>query len=122
MRASLCLDGDVLPDLARILRSAGQDVVSAHETGALGVTDEEQLEQASAEGRALFSFNYRDFIEIGRDWFASGRAHSGIILSYRQYRRSEVRELARRVLALLDSVPVEELENSIRVLDQFRRS
>lgn len=80
----LYLDEDVLPGLARLLGVQGYDVVSAHEVGALRLSDEEQLLRASAEGRAILTFNYTDFLQLGREWFRAGRAHSGIIVSYRQ--------------------------------------
>ncbi len=120
MNARLYLDEDVVPDLARVLRSAGHDAISAHESGALGLSDEDQLLRATAEGRALLSFNYRHFILIARDWSEAGRPHSGIIVSYRQYRRRELRDLRRAVLHLVEVVTAEELENSVYALDQFR--
>jgi len=119
VRARLYLDEDVIPELARVLRSVGLDVVSAHEVGALGVTDEEQLARAPAEGRVLLSFNYRHFLRIGRDWYAARHRHAGIIVSYRQYRRRELGELRSAIARLLDSVSREELENSVYVLDPF---
>lgn len=84
MRARLYLDEDVLPDLAPILRAAGHEVVSAHEARALGLSDEDQLARATAEIRALVTFNYHDFIRIGHEWFAAGRSHAGIVISHRQ--------------------------------------
>jgi len=47
----LYLDEDVVPELARMLRSHGHDAVSAHEVSALQLEDAEQLERASADGR-----------------------------------------------------------------------
>jgi hypothetical protein len=121
LRARLYLDEDILPELARVLRSAGHDVISAHEAGALGLGDEDQLARAAADGRALLSFNYRHFLKIGRDWFVAGQPHAGIVVSYRQYRRVELRELARTVSTLLSMLAAEDLDNSIWILDQFRR-
>ena len=120
MRARLYLDEDVLPELARVLRSAGHDAVSAHEVGALGLTDEEQLIRATAQGRALLSFNFRHFIRIAQELYEAGGHHAGIVVSYRQYRRRELRDLRRAVVRLLGAVPGEDLENSVYVLDQFR--
>ena len=122
MRPRLYLDEDVIPDLARILRSRGSDVSSAHEVGALGLSDEEQLAYAAAEGRAILTFNYQDFLEIGEAWFLAGRTHAGIIISYHQYGRREIGELLRAVLALMDAVSAEELRDTIHFLDQFRGS
>jgi hypothetical protein len=114
VRAGLYLDEDVLPELARVLRSAGIDAVSAHEVGALGTSDEDQLLRAAADGRALLS------LPLARDWAHAGRRHAGLILSYRQYRRRELRDLRRAIIRLLDSVPREQLDNAVYVLDQYR--
>jgi len=117
VRPRLYLDEDVIPELARVPRSQGHDAVSAHELGALGASDEEQLARATADGRALLSFNHRHLLGIGRDWFAT---HAGIIVSFHQYRQRELRELTLAVLTLLDTLAAEELCNSIRILDEFR--
>jgi len=47
------LDECISPDLASAMRQRGWDVVSAHEVGLVGVTDEEQLEFATQTGRVL---------------------------------------------------------------------
>jgi uncharacterized protein with PIN domain len=122
VRARLYLDEDLTPDLARLLRAAGHDVVSAHERGASGLSDEDQLELATAEDRALLSFNYRDFIALSQRWSKDNRQHAGIIVSYRQYSRRALGQLTRAVIALLDQVTGEDLASTLRSLDEFRRS
>jgi len=118
--ARLYLDEDILPELARVLRAAGHDAVSAHEEGALGIGDEEQLTRAAAQGRALVSYNYRHFIRLAREWSEQGREHAGIIISFRQYRRRELGELRRAVARLLEVADEERLQDAVYVLDQFR--
>lgn len=120
MAAALYLDEDVLPELARVLRGHGHDAVSTRECGNLGLSDELQLRYTAAEQRALLTFNYPDFLRIGRDWFLANRPHAGIIISYRQYGRSQMGELTRLVLALLYAVPAPSLYDTVRVLDEFR--
>jgi hypothetical protein len=117
--ARLYLDEDVLPDLARALRGMGHDAISAQEADALGLTDEEQLSRATEQGRALLTFNYRHFIRLARDWHDADRTHAGIIISYSQYRRRHLRQLARAVARLLDRVSSDELANAVFVLDQY---
>lgn len=95
-------------------------MISAHEVAALGLSDEEQLARAAAEQRALLSFNYRDFLKLGRDWFDAERPHAGIIVSYRQYRHGQLRQLSRVVLALLETLSADDLKNAVYVLDAFR--
>jgi predicted nuclease of predicted toxin-antitoxin system len=116
----LYLDEDVNPELARILRTLGYDVTSVHEAGTREQSDDEQLARAADEGRAILTFNYADFLELGRAWFLAGRPHAGIVVSFHQYSRRELGELLRAVLSLLNAVSAEELRDTIRILDQFR--
>jgi predicted nuclease of predicted toxin-antitoxin system len=120
VRARLYLDEDVIPEVARILRSRGIDAVSVHEVGATGLSDEEQLERATAENRVLLTNNYRDFLGLFARWLEVGRPHAGIIVSYRQYTRDELRLLADAIEALLDSLDAEDLRNALQTLDSFR--
>ena len=120
MRARLYLDEDVIPALARVLRSSGLDAVSVHEQGALGLSDEEQLARATADGRTLLTFNYRHFIALARDWWLAERSHAGIIVSYRQYRRRQLRDLRLAVIRLAETVSAEDLVNAVYVLDEVR--
>jgi hypothetical protein len=76
--AALYLDEDVVPDLARLLRGHGHDVVSAHERERQGVSDEDQLRDATAEGRALLTFNFPD-TRTSCDWGANGTLRSEIM-------------------------------------------
>jgi predicted nuclease of predicted toxin-antitoxin system len=122
VKARLYLDEDIIPDLARMLRAYGLDAISVHETGALGLSDEEQLARASAANRVLLTSNYGDFRRIALDWARAGRSHPGIIISYHQYSRREIGTMARAVLALLNTVTAENLKDSVQVLDPFRPS
>jgi len=66
LKPRLYLDEDVNPALAQLLREAGYDVISAHEVGAIAETDREQLQRATADGRAILTYNYYDFEVIAR--------------------------------------------------------
>lgn len=120
MTPRLYLDEDVVPELARMLRSHGYDAISAHEVAALRLEDAEQLERAASEGRTLLTYNYHDFLRISDEWFMAGRSHAGIVISYRQYSRHELGSLFRTVVALLESLTAEALQDSVAILDQFR--
>ena len=54
------MDGDVV----RGLRSRGIDAITAADAGMIRRKDEEHLHFATAQGRALYSFNVGDFYEI----------------------------------------------------------
>jgi hypothetical protein len=120
VKVRLYLDEDVIPDLAPLLRQQGWNVVSCHEEGALEVPDVEQLTRATNDNRAILSFNYVDFPALAESWSRAPRPHAGIIISYRQYRRGQLGELRRAVLAMLNTLTAEELRDTIRTLDDFR--
>ncbi|HET8626904.1 MAG TPA: DUF5615 family PIN-like protein [Thermomicrobiales bacterium] len=89
-------DEDVDGRLAGELRRRGYDAVSCRELGRsnLGVPDDDQLAAATEQGRALLTFNARDYIRLDREWKAAGRAHAGIIVSVQI---QDLGELLRRV-------------------------
>ena len=74
-------------DLVRGLRSRGIDIVTAADAGMIRRKDEEHLSLATVQGRALYSFNVRDYHEIHTEWAATGRLHAGIILASRSATR-----------------------------------
>lgn len=91
---TLYLDEDVRPLLADILRTRGFDVVSAVSTHRIGLTDEEQLDTAIEQRRALLTHNIRDFVRLHTKLTSR---HSGIIVSSQE----PLHVLLRRSLGLL---------------------
>ncbi|MCR4318480.1 MAG: DUF5615 family PIN-like protein [Planctomycetes bacterium] len=77
----LYLDEDVHKKIAVALRVLGYDVVSAHELKNWGLSDEEQIEFAISEQRAIFTFNVGDFDRLHREYLKRGEEHFGILLS-----------------------------------------
>jgi len=122
MPASLYLDDDVTPALARLLLARGIDAITTAEAGTLGSADEVHLEFAARAGRVLLSYNYHDFLPLAEQWFVIGREHQGVILSFHQYSQDQIHVALQRTLRLLAAVPAEELRNTVRFLDEFRDS
>ena len=87
----------------------GIDVMTASDVGMICRTDEDHLSFAAAQGRALYSFNVRDFPGIHSDWMAADRDHGGIILAPQQ--RCSIGEQIRRLLRLIASVSAEAMRN-----------
>jgi predicted nuclease of predicted toxin-antitoxin system len=113
----LYLDEDTIPGLARLLRDAGYDVVSAHDIGALRITDDDQLAIATSQQRAIISSNHHDFRRIAIECAANGIEHWGIVLVYGQYRRNALGAAFRAVARFLDDADAEALRNTTHVLD-----
>ena len=107
------MDGDVV----RGLRSRGIDVITAADAGMIRRKDEEHLHFATAQGRALYSFNVGDFYEIHTVWTMSGREHCGIVLS--QQRRYPTGEQIRRLLRLIGSLSSESMRNRAEFLGRW---
>jgi Domain of unknown function (DUF5615) len=65
-------------DFVEILRSMGHDVLTSYEAGQAnqGIPDDAVLAFATAENRAVITFNRDDFIKLHR----SGIAHGGIVV------------------------------------------
>ena len=105
--------------LADDLRGSGFDVMTTEEAGLGTATDEEQLTFATREGRAILSFNIRDFAPLHTHWLAAGRPHAGIIVS-RQLGRRQYGLLLQGMLRLLDHFIADELTSNIVHLEQFK--
>ena len=116
---ALYSDEDVTDRLAPALRERGFDAASAAEWGTLELSDEEQLIRATERGYALLTFNRDDFVALARRWAREGREHAGIVIS-NQLGRRQLGELLRRLLRLIDSVPAEEMWNTVRQLQSYR--
>jgi hypothetical protein len=112
----LYLDEDVHRRVAAALRLRRFDVISAHEAGRWGLSDEEQLRYAAAEGRSLFTYNASHYLRLHLDWLEQGREHSGIIVSD----QLPIGATIRRLLNLLNQVTADEMRNEVRWLQVFK--
>jgi hypothetical protein len=116
---ALYTDEDVTDDLASALRRRGYDAQSTAEAGNLSLSDEDQLRYATERGKALFTYNIKDFISLAHQWNDQGIEHAGIILS-EQFSQRQFGELLRRLLRLLDTLTADEMRQQIIYLQHFK--
>lgn len=106
---SLYFDEDVSVLVGTLLRSRGYEVLTTQAAGNVGRSDPEQLAFAASGQMAVVTHNRDDYLALFNESLAAGRAHSGIIIAVR---RSPY-EFARRLLALLDNMTADEMDNQL---------
>ena len=80
MAPKLLLDEHISSEVAHRLVALGFDVTSVRDRGLLSLKDWQLMEWCIGEGRAICTFNARDFLREHRKHLAAGRDHFGIIL------------------------------------------
>jgi predicted nuclease of predicted toxin-antitoxin system len=115
----LYFDRHIMTRLAVDLRGRGFDVLTTEEAGKDTTTDAEQLAFATAEGRAILTFNIRDFAPLHEQWQAAGQRHAGIIVT-QQLGSREYGVLIQRMLRLLNHFSAEEMVANFVHLEQFK--
>jgi len=117
-RLRLYVDEDAMDgDLVRALRSRDIDVVTDADAGMIRRNDEEHLSLAAVQGRALYSFNVRDYHQIHTGWIAAGRSHTGIILA--QQKRYSIRDQIRRLVRLMGLLTGEAMRDRVEFLGRW---
>ncbi|MEH2171763.1 DUF5615 family PIN-like protein [Nostoc sp.] len=108
----LYLDEDVNVLVADLLKARGFDALTVRDAGQLHRSDEEQMAYAATQGRTLVTHNRTDFEELIRAYFDSEQMHYGVIYAVRR----PPQELAKRLLAILNQVTADEMENQVRYI------
>jgi predicted nuclease of predicted toxin-antitoxin system len=112
----LLLDECVWAKLASNLRSEGFDALHVIEVGISGVQDDEILQYATDNGRAVLTFNVKDFILLAKQWYVSGKPHAGIVVS----NQLQHVELQKRIKRLLRKVSESDLANNLIFLQDYK--
>ena len=104
--ARFLLDEQINPAAAIQLRRKGYDATSLYKAGGAGSADAEVLERATAEHRAVVTFNVVDFEALAAQWFAGGKGHGGIVLVHaKTIPQESVGKLVRALARLADRFP-----------------
>jgi predicted nuclease of predicted toxin-antitoxin system len=115
----LYLDRHIMTRLALDLCGRGYDALTTPEAGKDTASDEEQLAFATAQRRAILTFNIRDFALLHEQWQAAGRPHAGIIVS-QQLGSRQYGLLLQRMLRLLNHTTADEMAGNLVHLEQFK--
>lgn len=112
----LFLDEHIWRGLTNALHELGYDALHVVDAGRRELDDDKQLSFAAEQGRAILTYNAKDFAPLASIWYETGRDHAGIILS----EELERGELLRRTKNLLSSISSEEMANTVRFLQEFK--
>jgi hypothetical protein len=119
-RIRLYIDEDAMQHaLVIALRARRVEVATASECGMINQSDQAHLEYACSQGRALYSFNIRDYALLHEKWIAGGLAHCGIVLAPQQ--RYSVGEQLRRLLLLLSRRSAAQMTSRLEFLSVWGR-
>ena len=114
----LYIDEDSMDEsFVRALRARNVDVLTVADVGMLHRSDEDQLDWARQNSRAIFTFNIKDFYQLHTACIEQGLSHSGIILALQQ--RHSIGSLMRGVLKLLASRTAEDIEGEVVFLSKW---
>jgi len=105
----LYTDEDMSALVAILPRAKGVEVTTVPEQSALGKTDAEQLEFASAMGRCFLTHNRVDFERLHIQYTEDSRQHSGIIV----IPQKKAHEIAQRVWILVNVLTANEINNQL---------
>jgi predicted nuclease of predicted toxin-antitoxin system len=112
------LDEDVNVVVRELLRAQGFNVLTAVEAGQSGRTDAEQLAFAVSQRRVLVTHNRIHFEALALEYFAAERKHCGMIIAVQR----PPEQIATRMLAILNQVTADEMENQLRYICWPRES
>jgi hypothetical protein len=94
------------------------EVVTANGAGLQGASDDVQLVEAAAHGRAIVTNNIRDFVPLHTRWLAEKRApHAGIVLFPQQ--AYSIGEVVRRLARLSRTLSAEQMQNRLEWLNNW---
>lgn len=94
-----CLDEDLSPRIADIARNLGLDVLSSHEVGRNGLSDDEQLRLAAEDGRCFVTRNRDDFIALTLTLAQLQQPHAGVLIVSRSLPATDFARIAHALAA-----------------------
>jgi predicted nuclease of predicted toxin-antitoxin system len=97
------------------LRRRGVDVLTAHEAGTCGTSDEDQLRYATAHGRAVVTFD-ADYLVLADAFLASGETFAGVVYCRPDRYSQNPTRLAAELLIVHGAMTPDEMVNHVEYL------
>jgi len=104
--------------IAKALKVYGYDVISSYEAEMNQADDRTQFAFAVEQGRAVVTNNFRDFVELYKEFATEEKQHFGIIFTT----KCSIPIIIRRLRILLESVTHDQMKNQILWLNEFDES
>lgn len=100
----ILLDEMYSVDIADELAARGHDAVSVHRTSGRATPDDEVLDHARADDRALVTENVIDFRPLAGALLVAGESHAGIIFTtQKRWPRSDFGSIIKALAELLEA-------------------
>ncbi len=109
--ASLYIDECITPLVSSLLKKAGVNAISPHESGGRGLSDLEQMLKAKEKKCVFVTADKRTFLKN-----IKGVTHYGIILIPRNVSVSKANVLVGELMRLLNKFTADEFENTVLYL------
>lgn len=100
---------------ARGLRSRGIDVLTAAEAGRLRYPDEEQLRFATADNRAMATFD-ADFLALASEFLTNGESFAGVAFCLPKKYQSDVGRLVHALVSLHARLTATDMRDHVEYL------
>jgi predicted nuclease of predicted toxin-antitoxin system len=94
--------------IASALRKRGVDILTTQEAGMLGAADEDHLQFAISQNRAIFTQD-TDFLRLHKSW----PAHKGIIYTHQS---TSLSKIIQGLLLIYQVLSEEDMENHVEYL------
>jgi predicted nuclease of predicted toxin-antitoxin system len=114
----LLLDENIWLGLTDALTERGFDVIHIISEDLRQIDDEAVMELAAKQGRAVLTYNVRDFAPLVAIWYETGKEHAGVILSTQLSQG----ELLRQVVRLLQTFSASDIKNGTLWLQDFKET
>lgn len=92
--------------------------MSTAEVGRRGESDDDQLLWATNEGRAILTFDVRDFARLHARWMTERRRHTGIVVSQQR----AIGDVLSRLFVLWSKVDAESMVDRLEFLGDWGAS